>query len=378
MSAKEVLEYAETSYEAMIKMLRLLAPIPAPSGNEDRRVEFLAPYLQQLGFKDILIDNAKNLIVPFIVDSSAPFIVIMAHTDIVFPDTTQLPYSEDDQYIYCPGIADDTARVVQLTFAFKYLLDKAIKLKSNFLFVANSSEEGLGNLKGCKEICNRYGKQIAMLISADAETGEIINKAVGSHRYSVKILTEGGHSWIDFGKQNAIANAATIISELCSITPPQHPNTKTTFNIGTINGGTSVNTIAQSVEFLYEYRSDYAPSLSFMKDAFDKVIDTYQSKGMKIIVELLGERPCNGDVNQEKQKALESLVETALYDATGLLPKYCSGSTDANIPLSLGIPALTIGTCNSTGMHTREEKLEKASLVPGLTLLINLLLRLNS
>lgn len=378
MDTEEIFEYANSKYNAMLAMLRKLAPIPAPSGNEDKRVEFLNAYLKELGFENIGIDDAKNVIVPFIIAPKAPIVVAMAHTDVVFPDTTMLPFSEDESHIYCPGIADDTARVVQMAFAFKYFIEKNIKLNTNFLFVANSSEEGLGNLKGCREICKKYGNQIATLISADAETGEIINKAVGSHRYRIKLETEGGHSWIDFGNQNAIVHCARLISDLSSIQIPAYPNAKTTFNVGTVNGGTSVNTIAQNAEFLYEYRSDYAPSLAYMKDAFEKTISAHKSDEVKISVEMLGERPCSGNIDPKRQAKLEELAEAALYDTTGLSPTFCSGSTDANIPLSLGIPALTIGTCISEGMHKREEKLEKASLAPGLALLINLLLRLNS
>lgn len=334
MDTEEIFEYANSKYNAMLAMLRKLAPIPAPSGNEDKRVEFLNAYLKELGFENIRIDDAKNVIVPFIIDPKAPIVVAMAHTDVVFPDTTMLPFSEDESHIYCPGIADDTARVVQMAFAFKYFIEKNIKLNTNFLFVANSSEEGLGNLKGCREICQKYGNQIATLISADAETGEI--------------------------------------------QIPAYPNAKTTFNVGTVNGGTSVNTIAQNAEFLYEYRSDYAPSLAYMKDAFEKTISAHKSDAVKISVEMLGERPCSGNIDPKRQAKLEEFAEAALYDTTGLSPTFCSGSTDANIPLSLGIPALTIGTCISEGMHKREEKFEKASLAPGLALLINLLLRLNS
>jgi di/tripeptidase len=146
---------------------------------------------------------------------------------------------------------------------------------------------------------------------------------------------------------------------------------RTTYNGGLISGGTSVNTIAQNAEFLYEYRSTDRHCLSTMKDAFEKIVAAHRSDEVKIGVELVGERPCSGDVDPAREAALEAMVDEACRSVFGKGIEFGAASTDANIPLSQGIPALTIGAVVAPGAHTREEHLEKSSLVPGLSFLLH-------
>ncbi len=357
--------YAKEVQEDLKQLIRDLAPIPAPSHHEDLRVEFLVKYLKNLGAEGVFVDEAKNVIWPFNVTEDNDLVVIMAHTDVVFPDTTPLPFSEDEKYFYCPGVGDDTARLATLLMTARYFAERSIRPKTGILFVANSCEEGLGNLKGCRQLFKTYGSRIKELISNDGALGNETHHAVGSHRYRISVTTPGGHSWGAFGKANAIYELSDLLHDLYQIQVPVREDTKTTFNVGLISGGTSVNTIAQNAECLYEYRSSEREFLAYMKAKFEETVERHQREDVKFTVELLGERPCNGDVDPEKLNALIQRIEDSAKRINGLTLKHGKGSTDANIPLSLGVPAVTIGTCISDGTHTRQEKLDLSSLYPG-------------
>ena len=375
-NAPDFTQYAESVRDEFLTFLRAFAPIPAPSHNEDRRVAFLLDALPKMGIEGAYVDDAKNVIIPYGVEDGKDVIVIMAHTDVVFPDVTPLPYSEDETTIRCPGIGDDTSQLAQLLFASRYFVSHGIRPKTGFVFVANSCEEGLGNLAGSRAICETFKGRIRAFVSVDGSSGYACNHAVGSHRYRVTVETRGGHSWGSFGNRNAIAEAAGMICDFYAQTVPVVEGQKTTYNVGLISGGTSVNTIAQNAEFLYEYRSTDRHCLSTMKDAFEKIVAAHRSDEVKIGVELVGERPCGGDVNPARQAALEAMVDEACRAVFGKGIEFEAASTDANTSLSQGIPSLTIGAVVAYGCHTREEHLEKSSLVPGLTFLLHFLEKL--
>ncbi len=340
-----------------------LAQIPAPSNKEEKRAAWVKNYFDSLGGTDSYIDSALNVVLPLNCDGCDEIVVFMAHTDVVFPDETPLPLEVKDGRIYCPGICDDTANLTSLLLIAKYILENKLTPKTGLLLVANSGEEGLGNLKGSRQIMEDYKGRIKEFISFDGTFGYVCNDAVGSHRYSVEIKTEGGHSYGNFGNRNAIAVMASMINTLYTIKVP--PMGKTTYNVGTIEGGTSVNTIAQNVKMLYEYRSDSMESLAIMETFFNSVIESYRNMGVEVNVEILGKRPCKGIVDEESLAAL-SLKAAAISEAfTGIKCGFGASSTDCNTPLSQGVPAVCIGLCEGKGSHTRGEWLEIASLPVG-------------
>ena len=395
-NATDFTRYAESVRDELLDFLRAFAPIPAPSHNEDRRVAFLLDALPKMGIEGAYVDDAKNVVIPYGVDDGKDVIVAMAHTDVVFPDVTPLPFSEDETTIHCPGIGDDTTQLAQLLFAFRYFVSRGIRPKTGIVFVANSCEEGLGNLAGSRAICEAFKGRIRAFVSVDSSCGNAYNRAVGSHRYKVTVETRGGHSWGNFanravgshryrvtvetrgghswgnfGNRNAIAEAAGMIRDFYAQKVPEVEGQRTTYNVGLISGGTSVNTIAQKAEFLYEYRSTDRGCLSTMKDSFEAIIASHRSDEVKIAVDLVGERPCSGDVDKARQGELEAMANAACRAVFGKNITFKAASTDANIPLSLGIPSLTVGAVVAPGAHTREERLEKSSLVPGLTFLLH-------
>ena len=358
------------------QLIRDLCAIPAPSHQEDRRAEFCKAWLEKAGGQSVFIDEAKNVICPWGVTEDKPLVVVMAHMDTVFPDLEPMAFREDEERFYCPGVCDDTAQLAVLMVTARYLMNHCpVPEQVGVLFVANSCEEGLGDLKGSRQIVKTYGSRIKELISVDsAVITHICNEAVGSHRYQVTVKTEGGHSFGAFGNRNAIHYLASMIDTLYGVKVPQEGNSRTTYNVGTISGGTSVNTIAQQAQMLYEYRSDSRVCLEKMEKMFYTVVEAYRTMGIEVLVERVGERPCTGDVDPAAEQELTRRAADAMLRQLGEAAQPHSGSTDCNIPLSVGIPAIAIGGCSGHGVHTREEWMELRSLEPGCRYVLDFLL----
>lgn len=370
---KDVLSYIELHANEAQNLLIELAQIPAPSNHEELRAKFCRNWLQNHGAQGAYIDDALNVIYPIGCTQNKEIAVFMAHSDVVFPDTTPLPLTVSEEKIHCPGVGDDTANVVALMMTAKYIAQNSLTPKDKgVLLVINSGEEGLGNLKGSRKILDDFGSRITEFITFDGTADHIVNRAVGSRRYQVVVTTEGGHSYGKFGNKNAIAELSSIISDLYEIRVP--PTGKTTYNVGTICGGTSVNTIAQSASMLFEYRSDVKQSMDIMETHFQRILDCHRSSDVQISVSLLGSRPCSGDLDWEKEENLMHRGAKAIKDHYKYDPSFCSGSTDCNIPLSMGIPSICVGCVEGEGAHTREEYVTISSLKPGLGVALKLIL----
>ena len=373
LNSEVYLPWCASQHRAEVELLKELAAIPAPSNHEELRAEHILAWLKGIGAEDAYIDPALNVVLPFPKDAS-DYSVFMAHTDVVFPDTTPLPVCEKDGKLFAPGIGDDTANVAALLTIIRYIFENKLTPVSPVLFVLNSGEEGLGNLKGVRQICKDFEGRIKQLISFDGCYNDIVSGAVGSERWKVTAKTIGGHSYGAFGNPNAIAHMAGLICELYKQPVPKKEGTKTTYNAGMINGGTSVNTIAQEASMLYEYRSDDLASLEQMRAQFFERFDAANCPDADFTRELLGERPCASNLEAPAQKALLNQVSEVIVRLTGREPGRHASSTDANIPMSIGIPATTFGLYIGEKAHTREENLEVASLDTGLKIGMTLIL----
>jgi len=354
-------------YPETVQLLKTLCQIPAPSNHEELRAKWIKDWLDALGAEGVYIDDALNVVYPFDCEGKDDIIVFMAHTDTVFPDMEPMPMFEEGGRLHCPGVGDDTANVAILLTVIKYILEKKLSSTQGFMFVLNSGEEGLGNLKGCRKIMEDYAGRVAAVISLDGSYTGYVNKSVGSHRYQVEVRTEGGHSYGSFGNRNAIAVLSSMITALYSVKVPVDGDSKTTYNVGAISGGTSVNTIAQQASMLYEYRSDSRVCIDKMEKMFYSVVEAYRNMGVEVDVTVMGKRPCMGDVDPAAQKALEDRFASIMtaYNG-GIVPKGGSASTDCNIPFSVGVPSICFGGYKGRGAHTREEYVELESMVPGL------------
>ena len=361
-----LITWCEEHFGEQLTLLKELAAIPAPSHYEEKRAVYIRDWLARQGAGQVRIDEAWNVILPFGCEGRDDIRVYMAHTDVVFPDRSPLPVREADDRLYAPGVGDDTANVVALMMCAKFLLSRRMSPKEPVLIVFNSCEEGLGNLKGVRQIVADYRGRIRELVSFDGQYTSMVNRAVGSERWRVAVTTCGGHSYGAFGNPNAVAHLAALIGRLYSQPVPQCPGRKTTYNVGTIQGGTSVNTIAQNAEMTYEYRSDDPACLEQMRKQFLQMVEEADGPDAHFALTLLGERPCGNAVPEEAERQLLARCRKAITEIAGIAPGYRASSTDANVPLSMGIPATTFGLYLGARSHTREEYVEISSLRTGL------------
>lgn len=364
-------KYIAENEKLMFETLKELCGIPAPSHFEQKRAEYCKEWLERNGAEGVYIDEALNAVFPLNCEGSNEITVFEAHTDTVFPDMEPMPYVDDGEKVHCPGVGDDTASVVVLLLMAKYFVEKKLVPKEGILFVCNSCEEGLGNLKGTRQIFKDYEGRVKQFVTFESGLNVVRNQCVGSHRYEVEVLTEGGHSFSKFGNENAIAALSKMVAEIYQIEVPKKEGTKTTYNVGTISGGTSVNTIAQNAKMLCEYRSDDRECLAVMQEKFEAIFAAANTEKVRVNVNKVGDRPCS-NIDSSKIEAMISLVAPMIEEVSGQKIKLCSSSTDCNIPLSLGIAAICVGVNNLSGAHTREEWVEKASLIPGLEIALRM------
>lgn len=372
----EVRSYARDDHELEINLLRRLARIPAPSGKEGLRAAFVAKYLQARGAQSVEIGASKSVLCslgPAETSTNCDLAVFAAHMDIVQPDTTPLPEREDAarHRMWAPGIGDDTANLVALLAATHYLLDHPDALdrachggRRGLLIVADSGEEGLGNLKGTRALFERYGSRIREFTSFDLYLPQLISQAVGSERWRVSVRCQGGHSFHDFGRPNAIAVLSDIIASLYEHDVPT--DAPCTYNVGKIEGGTSVNAIAAEARALVEYRSTSQADLKLMRGRLREILRAHEGDGIEVSWDSIGRRPAGGSVDA---RALQQMTERngdIIRSITGQEPDLSPASTDANIPLSLGICANTIGCVRGALLHTRDEWVDTDSLTDGL------------
>lgn len=358
-------KYVKENEQLLLQTLKELCHIPAPSGKEEKRAAYCKQWLDNVGAKGVYIDSALNVVFPLNCEGSNDITVFVAHTDTVFPDLEPMPYVDDGEKIHCPGVGDDTASLAVLLLLAKYYVENDLKPEGGYLFVCNSCEEGLGNLKGTRQIFADFAGRIRQFISFDSGLDSIANECAGSHRYEVEVQTEGGHSFQRFGNANSIAKLAEIINRIYSIELPKKEGYRTTYNVGIISGGTSVNTIAQSAKMLCEYRSEDKDCLAYMQARFEEIFAQATNDKVKVLVTKVGDRPCS-DIAPEKVKRLVDLLRPQLEAVIGKPVRTKSSSTDCNIPLSMGIPAICVGVYFGGGSHTREEWVRKDSLPIGL------------
>ena len=361
---EELKAYIQETLPELKELIIELCGIPAPSHHEEKRAEFCRNWLLRNGAspEQVRIDEALNVVCE-VPGETEEVIVFMAHTDTVFPDREPMPYHEENGRMLCPGIGDDTANLAVLLMLARYVLTRGLRSRYTVVFSANSCEEGLGNLKGSFQLMKDYGSRTVEVVSFDGYYSGVANDAVGSTRYEVTVRTEGGHSFGNFGNRNAIHQLSHIINDLYGIEVPTRA--RTTYNVGVIHGGTSVNTIAQDASMLYEYRSEDLGCQEEMRRKFEAIVEKYQADGLEVEVRVLGNRPCAGEIDRERQQALTEEVTALISRYSGEEPVVSASSTDCNVPLSMGINAICFGVCLGGGAHTREEWIDEASLPVG-------------
>lgn len=360
-----------------------VSAIPAPPWGEAARSEWLRARFAEFTLADVHIDEIGNV---FAVhpgtDPNAPYIALSAHIDTVFPEGTDVAPRREAGKLYGPGISDNASGITAVLAIAGALSATALATAAPVLLIGNVGEEGEGDLRGVRHIFHepRWARSIATLVALDgAGTDTIISEGLGSRRYELTVSGPGGHSWSDFGLPNPILAMARIIEHFGRTPVPTLP--KTTFNIGTIHGGTSVNSIPQSATIRVDTRSASVIELDRMERALREAIDEIlpQMKGRKrqealrAEVRVIGNRPAADLASDAHLLKMIRAVDAHLKNQS----RVQRASTDANIPLSLGREAIAIGAGGSGGgAHTLSEWYDPAGRELGLKRILLLTLAL--
>ena len=357
------LRFFETSADAITEEHIRICSIPASPFGEQERAEYLSGKFSELGLSEVEIDEEGNSLGLLQGSSRSPLMVVSAHLDTVFSKDTNFTVVRREGKLFAPGIADDGCGLAALIALAQAMRAERIPIEGSILFVGTVGEEGEGNLRGVRHLFTkgRWAKHIDSFLSFDGPgLDRVTNRALGSRRYRVEVSGPGGHSWGDFGLPNPVHAAGRAIARLASYPAPKEP--RTTFNVGRVEGGRSVNAIPSEAWMEVDLRSGAEAELqrldAFFRRAMRDAVDEENAKRragdplLKLKVDLIGERPTGAT------PADSPLVELAL-EATKLLgvePRLDQSSTDSNLPISLGIPAITLGAGGSSAYsHSLDE-----------------------
>jgi acetylornithine deacetylase/succinyl-diaminopimelate desuccinylase-like protein len=338
-----------------------ITEIPAPPFKEKVRAEFYQRRMQELGLKDASIDAEGNVIALRKGSGGGrPKLVVSAHLDTVFPEGTDVAVKEKDGAIVAPGIGDDSRGLAALLSLIKAINENQIGTVGDIMFVGTVGEEELGNLRGVKALFRDHA-DIDGFISIDGlGITRVVNQATGSHRYEFVFKGPGGHSFAEFGLPSATHAMGRAIAKIAELQPPADP--KTTFTVGTVTGGTSVNAIAAEARMAVDMRSNSeeellkleARLLELVKEAVADENARWKSDKMTVEAKLIGDRPA-GIVPMDSP-IVQATQRTVAAVTKGPRPTFAGSSTDSNIAMSLGIPAVTIGGGGEGGnWHSRNE-----------------------
>lgn len=352
-----------------------LCSIPAPPFGEQARSEWLAQRFREMGLNDVSTDAVGNVLgylpAPHLAAAeTGPVVVLSAHLDTVFPAdapmTPQVTQVESHERMEGPGVCDNAAGVIGMMAVAQALVDSGAEFPAALLFLGNVGEEGEGDLRGVRHLYREssLGARIAAHVVLDgAGCDSAVTQALGSRRFQVTIQGPGGHSFTDAGTPNPIAALASALAALAAVPLPQEP--RTTLNLGTVHGGTSVNSIPESAAASVDFRSTSTDELMRLEVALHRAVEDAvehwnasatpagRSRGVLTYrIDSIGDRPAA--ILPETSPILDAL--RAVDRHLGLHSGVRLGSTDANIPISLGVPALSVGAGgDGGGAHTLAE-----------------------
>jgi tripeptide aminopeptidase len=335
--------------------------IPAPTFDEKRRAEFVRGLFAREGLQDVALDAVDNVYARLPGRGQAKPLIVSAHLDTVFPRDTSLHTMREEGRIYGPGIGDNSLGVAALLGLLWLLRERKFEPPGDLWLVGNVCEEGLGDLRGMKAVADRFGGEVqAYLVLEGTALGHIYHRAVGVRRYRVAARTAGGHSWSDYGQPSAVHELARLVTQITALPVPAQP--RTTLNVGLISGGTGVNVLASEASFELDLRSESVEALEALVGRVEDRVRRANAEGVTVEMQVIGRRPA-GEL--PPGHPLVRLAEDCLR-AQGLKPEFASGSTDANVPLSRGYPAVVLGVSRGGGTHTVHEYIETAPAEQGM------------
>ncbi|MBR99172.1 MAG: peptidase M20 [Flavobacteriaceae bacterium] len=345
-SFEYILQQEPFTYENLIKITEIEAP---PFKEEKRAIEF-KKMIEEVGIDSIWIDIEGNVVGLLRGQQGVKTVGIDAHLDTVFPEGTDVKVRVKNDTLYAPGIADDSRGLSMLITILKTIKSNNIILRDNLLFIGTVGEEGLGDLRGVKYLFRDGAQKIDSWISIDGGSiGRVNNKGLGSYRYRVTFTGPGGHSWGSFGLVNphhALGKAIQLFVNSADSYTSTGP--KTSYNIGIIKGGTSINSIPFESIMEVDIRSVDPKRLDDMEKILEnsvkEALDDQNGRkrlgnNLTYIIEKIGNRP-SGELSSSLPLIQRAMAVTKHF---GVTPRLTRGSTNSNIPISLGIPSVTIG-----------------------------------
>jgi acetylornithine deacetylase/succinyl-diaminopimelate desuccinylase-like protein len=357
-----------------------ICEIPAPPFKEEARAREIARRFEEIGLARVRSDQEGNVIAERPGLSSEPRVIVSAHLDTVFPEGTNVRVRRDGARFHAPGISDNTCGIVSLIALAQALDAGCIKTEGSVYFVATVGEEGEGNLRGARHLFTRgeFQSGVDAFISLDGPGLErITQRALGSRRYRVTVIGPGGHSWGDFGIVNPVHALGRAIARFASYPAPLAP--RTSYNVGIIEGGSSVNAIPERASMVVDIRSVSSDEIEKLEAYLRRVVEiaareensqrSMSGTSLTCEFEQVGDRP-SGET-PVNSRIVRAAIECSR--ALGIEPRLDCSSTDSNIPISLGIPAITLGVGGiSSNCHSLTEWYDPAGRELGLKRLLTL------
>lgn len=354
--------FLETDHDRFVRELIALTEIPAPPFKEQQRGAAYLGMLRDAGLSDVETDAEGNVMGLRKGTGSGPMLAVLAHLDTVFPEGTDVTVKRQGNRLLAPGAGDDTGALALMLTVIRAMNAADVQTRGDILFVGNVGEEGEGDLRGAKFLLQKgkYKDRIRNFIAIDGGAQDsIVTGGLGSRRYRVTFKGPGGHSYGAFGLVSPAFALGNAMTKLSRMQVPSEP--RTTFNVGVVGGGTSVNSIPVDMHMLVDMRSESADELrrvdqSFLRLVQEAVDEENQARSTRegritADVVLIGDRPSGATPTS----AYLVQAATAVSRAFGFTPAYETSSTDANVPISMGIPAITIGRGAGGRSHSLDE-----------------------
>jgi tripeptide aminopeptidase len=351
--------------ERILNLAIQIQQVPAPTFGEGVRAELVRELFVKERLLDVSMDALHNVCGRLAGRGTARPVVVSAHLDTVFPAKTDLKCSRDADRIHGPGIGDNSLGLAALFGLVWALRERSVTPGGDIWLAANVGEEGLGNLRGMAALVDRFGADmLAYLVLEGTALAHVYHRAIAVQRYRVTVRTAGGHSWSDYGQPSAIHELARVVTQMTSVPLPEIP--RTSLNVGVISGGTGVNVLAPEATLELDIRSESPEALEGLSRRVREIVRSANRTGVMSEMQLIGKRPA-GQIPADHP--LVRLAEQCLAEQ-GLKATFTSGSTDANVPLSRGYPAVVLGITTGGGAHTVQEFIDIAPVQQGMEQLV--------
>lgn len=351
--------------ERILDLSVSIQQIPAPPFAEQQRALFVRDLFVDNHLHEVEIDQVGNVYARYPGAGNALPVIVSGHLDTVFPPETDLAVKHEGDRVYGAGIGDNSLGVAGLLGLVWALQQKHIELPGDLWLVANVGEEGIGDLRGMQEVVNRFGhRPQAYIVLEGAALGYIYHRGLSVKRYRITARTAGGHSWVNYGIPSAVHELAALVTSIAQLPLPGKP--RSSLNVGLFSGGTGVNTIASEANLELDMRSETVQGLQELDKRISDLVIAAHKEGVNFYVLPIGSRPAGGI---PPTHPLVQLAQRCL-NLQGIQPILAIGSTDANIPLSLGYPAICLGLTTGAGAHTNQEYIDKSPIDQGLLQLI--------